>query len=280
MSGVRTTGCKRRVQVWAGTDRAPGNSLMPGVQPPGTALGPACSLKSFDCVWSFPGSAQSVGCISRRRLLPNTPSETSPAGQALKLLHGVIHTPSAKPFSWICTWLKRKKSNESKSLNLFSQVQLCWFYTVSPVYLGPHHCRFLVSAWGMGRKPCEPGDSADCASCSQWGGAPTLNLPQASLSPQEAVWIAESHLLWETTQAPVLLCQESAAWSWASHLSSVSLVFSSVKSEVWTRWPCRMFPTLKDESRRILSSLDYNKYRFFFSLFCLLRGRESHLRRD
>lgn len=40
-----------------GTDRAwrlggpaPGNSLTPGAQPPGTALGPACSLKSFDCV--------------------------------------------------------------------------------------------------------------------------------------------------------------------------------------------------------------------------------------
>ena len=29
---------------------APGNSLTPGAQPPGTALGPACSLKSLDCV--------------------------------------------------------------------------------------------------------------------------------------------------------------------------------------------------------------------------------------
>ena len=93
---------------------------------------------------------------------------------------------------------------------------------------------------------------------------PLPESPPGLVSPQEAVWIAESHLLWETTQAPVLLCQESAAWPWASHLSSLSLIFSSVKSEVWTRWPCRMLPTLKDESRRILSSLDYNKYCFCF----------------
>ena len=126
--------------------------------------------------------------------------------------------------------IKRKKSNESKSLDLFSPVQLCWFYTVSPVLLGPHHCRFLVSAWRMGQKLCEPGDRENCASYSQWGSPSPLNLPQAFLCPQEAVWFAESHLLWEATQAPVLLCQESAAWPWASHLTSFTLI-----SHLWNQ---------------------------------------------
>ena len=44
--------------------------------------------------------------------------------------------------------IKRKKSNEGKSLVFPGAVGL--FLSVSPVYLGLHHCRFLVSAWGMG----------------------------------------------------------------------------------------------------------------------------------
>ena len=57
MSGHRTLDpsgecrCGRGLTGLGGlVEPAPGNSLTPGAQPPGTALGPACSLKSFDCV--------------------------------------------------------------------------------------------------------------------------------------------------------------------------------------------------------------------------------------